>query len=184
MDEKERSKERGNKSALSYFLYSHFYTYCKHRLKHKQDHQYSQRPERQPRCDLLHHIEQSVRMIIHNQPRRSSVLTHASFSFHRDIHISVHLFLSTLLLLFVSFIVCRYVHVECTDERKSKVHRYSQRLREMSERNTQTHIARLPALKTPYSQTPSNSPWFVWHVSYKRETVRLVSPLGIYIQYI
>ena len=94
------------------------------------------------------------------------------------IYISVHLFLSTLLLLFESFIVCRYVHVECTDERKSKVHRYSQRLREMSERNTQTHIARLPALKTPYSQALSNSPWFVWYVSYKRETVRLVGPLG------
>ena len=127
--------KREGTRALCLILFIFISTLSKHRLIHKHGHQYSQRQERQPRCDLLHHIEQSVQGITHIQPRRSSVLTHASFSFHRDI--SVHLFLSTLLLRFVSFIVCRYVHIECTDERKSKVHRYSQRLgaeTEMSER--------------------------------------------------
>jgi hypothetical protein len=64
----------------------------------KHGHQYWQRPERQPRCDLLHHIERSVQMIKHNQSRRSSVLTHASFSFHRDIHICSFIF-------FIDFII-------------------------------------------------------------------------------
>ena len=143
---REREIKREEARTLCFILLYVISALSKHRLIHKHGHQYSQRQERQPRCDLLHHIEQSVRMIKHNQSRRSSVLTHASFSFHRDI--SVHLFLSTLLLLFASFIVCRYVHVECTDERESKVHRYSQRLgaeTEMSERqhpnshHTSTH---------------------------------------------
>ena len=56
-----------------------------------------------------------------------------------SIHISVHLFLSTLLLLFESFIISRYVHVECTDERKSKVHRYSQRLGAVTEMSERQH---------------------------------------------
>jgi hypothetical protein len=132
---REREIKREEARTLCFILLYVISALSKHRLIHKHGHQYSQRQERQPRCDLLHHIEQSVQGIIHIQPRRSSVLTHASFSFHRDI--SVHLFLSTLLLLFASFIVCRYVHVECTDERRSKVHRYSQRLgaeTEMSER--------------------------------------------------
>jgi hypothetical protein len=123
---REREIKREEARTLCFILLYVISALSKHRLIHKHGHQYSQRQERQPRCDLLHHIEQSVQGITHIQPRRSSVLTHASFSFHRDI--SVHLFLSTLLLLFASFIVCRYVHVECTDERESKVHRYSQRL--------------------------------------------------------
>jgi hypothetical protein len=145
-EKKEREREkrmrrsevkREGTRALCFILIYVVSALGKHRLIHKHGHQYWQRPERQPRCDLLHHIERSVQMIKHNQSRRSSVLTHASFSFHRDIHICSFIFLSTLLLRFVSFIVCRYVHIECTDERKSKVHWYSQRLgaeTEMSER--------------------------------------------------
>ncbi len=133
-EERERESKRGMRRrevkragtrALCFILIYIISALSKHRLIHKHGHQYSQRQERQPRCDLLHHIEQSVQGITHIQPRRSSVLTHASFPFHRDI--SVHLFLSALLLLFASFIVCRYVHVAYTDERESKVHRYSQR---------------------------------------------------------
>ena len=117
-------------------------------------------------------------MIIHNQSRRSS---HASFSFHRDTHISVHLFLPTLLP-FVSFIVFRYVHVECTDETKSKAHRYSQRLgavTEMSERqHPNSHHTYTRTHTTVLTSTIELTMIRVICELQERETVRLVSPLG------
>jgi glycyl-tRNA synthetase beta subunit len=85
--------KREGTRALCFILIYIISALSKHRLIHKHGHQYSQRPERQPRCDLLHHIEQSVQMIKHNQSRRSSVRTHASFSFHRDIHICSFIFI-------------------------------------------------------------------------------------------
>ena len=83
----------------------------------------------------------------------SLFLAHASFSFHRDTNTFIHLFLTTLPLLFSSSIVRRYVLIVCTDERKSRVDQlYSQRRGAETEMcrsaRTQTHIAPLPALTT------------------------------------
>ena len=90
-------------------------------------------------------------MIIHNQSRRSSVLTHASFYFHRDIHTIIRLSLITIPSLFV-----RMCMEYAQTEGKSKVHRYSQRLGAETEMSlsarTQTHTALLPALTTQWKE--------------------------------
>ena len=128
-EEREREKwirrrelKREGTRALCFILIYIISALSKHRLIHKHGHQYSQRPERQPRCDLLHHIEQSVQMIIHtgNQPRRSSVLTHASFSFHRDIHISVHLFVHIDIIITIRILHCLSVCACRMHRRKEK----------------------------------------------------------------
>ena len=76
----------------------------------------SMRPSTSHRTECADDYPQSITLIIFPYTR--------FFCFpsgHTHIYSSIHLFLTTLLSLFLISIVCRYVHIVCTDERNSKV---------------------------------------------------------------
>ena len=156
MDEKERSKERERARAIYPIIFIYLFIFISTHTASTDSFASTasrfttttattpMRPSTSHRTECVDNYPHSI---------TSLFLAHASFSFHRDTNTFIHLFLTTLPLLFSFSIVRRYVLIVCTDERESRVDQlYSQRRGAETEMcrsaRTQTHIALLPALTT------------------------------------